>query len=396
MSRNINVLLVSASSLKLNDLEDALAEHSDIASQRKLLTNSDTPLSNGQLPDLIVFEVNDNWDSEFDALQDLTDLHAQLPFIVIGQESDTAIMRQAMKAGARDFFTHPVEEQELLDSIRMVGRDAQMARRSGLGEVTTIINGKGGSGASVISSSLATTLVAGNGNNKNGAAEPVSVVLIDLDLQFGGLPVYFDLPSTDNLARAISSAGSLDHLAIEGLVQSHSSGVRLLSNTSETVLADGQFRPDDIVELIENLSRHFDHVLIDMPRHLGAFNIAVLEVSEKLLIPTRQTVTHVRDTMQLINLCNDIGISKSSMRVIVNQFYKKAEIRLHDMRETFEDIAISVIPEDFKHVDFAINNGVPVPVKWPKAPISRALAELRMQVWPAIDLENRKGLFAFR
>lgn len=377
MARNLSVLLLSQSSTRLNALEDTLDDHQGLSATRKLMTaNVRDPLTGlSATPDLILLDLSDDWEADLKSVSEDLSLSAKPPIIVIGP-GDQGVMRKAMQAGARDYFSSPISEDELIASLKVIGRDAQQAQRSNSGTITAVINGKGGAGATLLASSLATMVTSRN------KANPESTIIVDFDMQFGDTSVYFDLESDDHLSQALTNVDSLDRVAFDGLVQTHDSGVQILANKPEQVRQFADVNPADISKFLNSLGRYYDHIILDLPRTLDSSVIAALESSDLILVVTQQSVPHVRDTKYLLGLLAELGISNRAIRLVVNRFDKKGPIKFNDLKDIFQEVEIYQVPNDHKHVTYAVNNGVPVPVKWPKIPISKSMLKITQAIWP--------------
>lgn len=386
MARNLSVLLLSQSSTRLNALEDTLADQPGMSATRKLMSvEAHEPLSGtASNPDLVLLDLSENWEADLRNVSNDLSTGLRPPIVVIGP-ADQTVMRKAMQAGARDYFSSPISEDELVASLKLIGRDAQQAQRSNSGTVTVIINSKGGSGATLLASSLA---VLAAGRNKEN---PESTILVDFDLQFGDTPVYFDLESDDHFSQAITGVDSLDRVAFDGLVQTHGSGVHVLASKPDHIRQFTDINPADIIKFLSTMSRYYEHVILDLPRILDSTVIAALESADVIMVVTQQSVPHVRDAKYLIGLLTDLGISNRAIRLVVNRFEKKADVSLSDLKDIFQEVDVYQVPNDTKHVSFAVNNGIPLTFKWPKIPISKSMLKISQTVWPEKDSDRAKG-----
>ncbi|MBO6852012.1 MAG: hypothetical protein JJ867_16430, partial [Marinobacter sp.] len=215
MTAPMSVLIAGRNARELEELEQMLLNQPGLAPSRRLITNGHSdPLHNvTELPDALVFCTTVAWEHELQSLDERPP-QGRVPTIVTGPDN-TAIMRTAMRVGARDFFTFPVKKPELLESLRRIAREIQPSSEKS-GDLFAVINAKGGSGASTIASSLAHSLV-----------ERIEdrVALLDMDLQFGHLATAFDLQESGSLIDALLRADNLDAVALEGHMAKHTSGL---------------------------------------------------------------------------------------------------------------------------------------------------------------------------
>lgn len=382
MSKNLSVHVFSHSATRLTKLEDIFLDRPGISVTRKLLTDKtrDVIGDSDSAPDVMVLDLGPAWEADLHQFASGTRTGSKPALVVIGNNEAPEMMRRAMQAGARDFFTSPFDEEELIESVNQVGAEVRLAQRYDQGKITAVINGKGGGGASFIASGLATTLAFAP---KKTIGK--SVVALDLDLQFGNLPVYFDMPVNDNLANAINGAASLDRVALDGLMQHHSSGVKVLASMPEEIRGTSALSASDTQTLISFIAANHDHVIVDLPRTLNNHVAGALELVDEVIVVTQQSIPFVRDTRYLMNLIRGMGVSINAVKLLINR-YQKSDIRMQDVQDAFPDIDIYTVPNDHKRAIFSVNNGIPVPVKWPRSTISKSLQSMSGKLWP----ENKK------
>jgi pilus assembly protein CpaE len=115
------VVLIGGRSLQgLEGLEAPLRDQPDIKVQRRHVTNGHMDPLHGvsPMPDLLVLDLEFVLGDELRAAARPAKNRPEV--IAVGPDGNTRMMRLAMQAGARDFFTHPVPGQELLASIAQV------------------------------------------------------------------------------------------------------------------------------------------------------------------------------------------------------------------------------------------------------------------------------------
>ena len=369
MAKNLHLLVVSHSSTRLNSIEDVFLDVPDISLVRKLINERsfDSVSDADETPDVVLLDLGDQWES------DLTQIATafpgdQAPLVVLGQANVPEMMRRSMQAGARDFFVSPIDEDELIRSIRRIGVESQLSRRQNFGKLTAVINGKGGAGGTVISSSMAAVLT-------GTSSEPKSVVAVDADLQFGVLPVYFDLPTKDSLSNALQVMDTLDAVAMEGFLEQHDSGVSLLSNQAVDIREPNNSDANNVHHLFTLLQSMHDHVVVDVPRRLDGFSTGILEIADRVVVVTQQSVPHVRDTRYLLGLLRLLGVPSNRICGLVNRYERSNDISIRDLSNALEDIDLHTVVNDTKRVSNAVNNGVLVPIKYPRARFTRDIVK---------------------
>ena len=378
MASRINILLLGRSTARLDVLQDMMAGEPGIRVARKVLTSGvRSPLADlPSRPDVLLLDLGEGWRDELRSVRADEAAQPLPPLIVLGVAENADMMRAAMQAGARDFHGDDVSDEELVGSVKRIGLEAQLSGKRALGSLTVVMNGKGGAGSSFVSSSLATAPALSRSYRGS------RVALVDLDVRFGDLPVYFDMKCDDSLIQALGTANELDPVALEGLMRTHASGVRILAGRHEGMQDRPTFANADVGTLLRLLTRVHDHVVVDLPRHFDAASVAALELADDVVVVTQQTVPHVRDTRFVVGLLRDVGLPDKSVKVLVNRHDKGSQVRMPDVRDVFDGFDVLTVPNDYKRATFCVDNGVPLLQKWPKSPIARSFVELAGKLWP--------------
>lgn len=310
------------------------------------------------LPDILLLHCAGG-DSELEFLAEHGP-REQLPLIVCGRDGDTVTMRLAMRAGARDYLTESMPNQDLLNSIQRILEETARQRSTDLGQLIVVVNGKGGSGASMIATNLAHSLV-GNGDR--------DVTLVDLDLQFGGLCRYLDISPEVSIMQALESATEMDEISAEAYTCRHDSGLKLMAAQSKQPVLPRGVSTERLDALLKVYLSINDFVVVDSPAHLDPATALFFEKADHIFVVVQQSLPHVQDAARLMQiLASELAVSKDRMDVIVNRYSKKAEVEIGDIKKALRLNSIHTVPNHFKLATESINTGVPL------ADISRAAA----------------------
>lgn len=319
-----------------------------------------------QPPNLLIILLDD---ITIAALSQLT----ALPFdtrpalLVIAEDNDKEKMRHAMQAGARDFFTSPVDPQELHKSLNQIIFDL-MRGQAKTGTLTTIINAKGGSGASLIACNLA---------HIAATLSDSSVVLIDFDLQFGAQSLSLDIKPQHTILEALDDVSRLDYDAIDGYMVRHNSGLRLLATDYEQLVLPGEIEVGDLDQLLTVLISHYDRIFIDLPRQIDPLSATLLERSDQIVIIVQQSLAHMRDARRLTKILkSEFNISEKNILIVVNRYDAKSDLTLEDIQAATESSTIYRIPNDYDAVAHSENLGIPLYDYARDAAITKAMISL--------------------
>jgi pilus assembly protein CpaE len=284
------------------------------------------------------------------------------------------LLRFAMQAGARDLLSPPYEAQALTGRLVELAREGQATRMENAARLIAFINAKGGSGASFLAANVAAALAGKRGRK---------TLLLDFDIQFGGLPIYLNMRPGGGLIKALEFSDTLDSAALPGYVQVHESGLHLFSSAKRELVLPDEIAEERIVHLLDVLDSAYQEVIVDLPRRIDRATAAILERLDQVVVVTQQSVTHMQDTKRLLTILNDqLGISTERVRIVINRFSKKSEVRNEDFANAFPGISIENIPSDYAQVSASINLGVAVVEGAARSVLAKTILKLSQTLVP--------------
>ncbi|MGR6035579.1 MAG: AAA family ATPase [Candidatus Nitrosoglobus sp.] len=322
-------------------------------------------------PDILLLVLSAAWEGELRVFQSHT-TSERPAMIVIGPAGDTQVMRKAMQAGARDFFTYPAPLEELLASILQIAKDIHSRAITERGTLTAVINATGGSGGSFLACNIAQMMT---------VHSKLKVALIDMDLQFGNLPLYLDINIRNNFSEALGAVEQLDAVALEGYMSKHSSGLHLLASSAEEVLLPWEISERDLNRLVDVALHAYQQVIIDLPRQIDALTSTVLERADNVVIVMQESLASIRDAKRLLRIVQrDLAVLDTRIRIIVNRHQDKSDISLADLRESLKVPSFLLVPNDFKRVMHAINTGVSLLESEKHAAVTKAILKIAKEL----------------
>ncbi|MGL6251059.1 MAG: AAA family ATPase, partial [Billgrantia desiderata] len=320
------------------------------------------------LPDVLVLMVGECWEAELLALCERP-VGERPPLLVVGPKGNVELIRLAMRAGARDYFSPPIDDGEIGRFLREIVRDRREEQALPAASLTAVINAKGGSGASLVAANLAHRL----------AVEGKECALVDMDVQFGSLPLYFNLTPDHGLVQALDAADSLDSLAMSAYVQHHESGLGLLASSPEDRVNLSEVPESRVEQLLHVLGQDHEEVVVDLPRWINGATACVLERADRVLMVMQQSVAHLHDAQRLRDiLVHELGLPTARLVVVVNRYDKRNEVSLGAIGDALPGLPLHTLPNDYRHASQSINVGSPLIELARKAPLTRALKALAL------------------
>src|SRR2546429_6980128 len=121
---------------------------------------------NTATPDVVLVDVPG--DNPTLALRAIEIVHQELPetpLFAIGSMAQPQAIVNAMRSGAREYIERPTTTTDLLEAfVRLTTAQRKVSREGSRGKVFTIVNAKGGSGATTVAVNLALALQSAHGN----------------------------------------------------------------------------------------------------------------------------------------------------------------------------------------------------------------------------------------
>lgn len=276
------------------------------------------------------------------------------PIVVVTQVFDANVARTLIQMKIADFLVKPVTPAEL---VRTCARAVQpVAKSDSEAEIFTFVPAVGGSGVTTLSIETAMLLLS------SGPRGRTSTCLVDLNLQHGCCADYLDLEPRLDLTEIEPRPDRLDRQLLEVMTTYHASGLAVIAAPPRPAEMRS-FDPDVVTKLLDLVSSHFDHVVIDMPRTWFAWTDDVLLGSNRVFIVSEMTVPSLKNTKHILAAIRVRMPDGPQPRVIINRFEQRmfaAGLKRSDIEQALGSDFAGAIPNNYRLVREAIDRGVPL------------------------------------
>ena len=321
--------------------------------------------------DLLIFELGDDTANEFQHIESLLNSDAVAEVFLISENSVPAVLLQAIRTGAKEFFPQPLNEQEVRQALeRFKHRRDKPGRKEsdGIGRIITVIGSKGGVGTTTVAVNLAVNLA--------GKKSVPSVALIDMNMLFGEIPLFLELKPEFHWGEITKNIVRLDSTFLMSILTKHPSGVYVLPSPGHLNNREPMI-PELMGRLIGFMQRIFDFVIIDGGQSMDEPSLKILEMSDIVLLITLLGLPCLSNTNRLLEAFGDSGyLPKERVRIVVNRYLKNSDISLKDAEESIGKKVFWTIPNDYKSTMSAINNGKALSKIASKSPVTREMERL--------------------
>ena len=304
-------------------------------------------------------------DASLSALRAIELLHQELPdssVFAIGSMSQPQLIVSAMRAGAREYVERPTTTNDLLEAfVRATSTRRKPGRESSRGKMFSIVNAKGGSGATTVAVNLALALQSAHGNT----------ALVDL-APLGHCTLHLNLKPQFTISDAVSNLHRLDASLLDSYMARDAGGLKVLAGPPLPTAMEPS--ASDIARLFDMMAGHFRYIVADTSSRLDGATRLVSNLSEKVLLVSHADVASLWSAARIAQYLGETG-SRDRFALVLNRYRKIA-----GFNEAETEVAIGApvlwrIPNQYFAVSAAIDRGVPL-MQQGTSEIARSIAGL--------------------
>lgn len=308
-----------------------------------------------------------------DAAEGIRARSPEVSVVLLTEHLNPSILQGALRTGVRDVLGAPFDAEALRDSVERAEaasrqfreRSAPARREAGNGKVLTVFSTKGGCGKSFVATNFAVLLAQQTG-------EPVA--LVDLDLASGDLAIMLGLDPAWNFHDLITHGGEIDRESVSRYLTPYDGKVWLLAAPTDPTVADGISGPA-VRATLAALRQSFRHVVVDAPSSFNDHLLAALDETEECLLIATLDVPSVKAWKLALQTLAQLGMPRSRIGLILNRADSKVGLSPAEVTSAM-GTSIDVSLPSTRDVPLSINEGTPLAVGQPKAPVVKALAHL--------------------
>ena len=289
------------------------------------------------------------------------------PVLVLAYGTPNGFTRRVFAAGADDVVMLPVTPDEVLFALQKAlsrkagGADAATFSRAPL---VCILGPKGGTGKTLTSTNLAVAL----------AEFGKTVVLVDLDLQFGDVGLTMGLTPEQTIFDLVRTGGTLDEEKIEGFLMTHSSGVKVLiapSRPDHAAVVSVEF----LREVYSTLRQMFDYVVVDTPPGFTPEVIATIDNATTVCMVGMLDALSLKNTKLGLETLDLMGFPSENVKLVLNRARSRVGISDDEVIAIIGREPDIFVPSD-RDIPRAVNEGKPIMVAKPQSEASVAFRNL--------------------
>jgi pilus assembly protein CpaE len=244
--------------------------------------------------------------------------------------------------------------------------------------VICVLGLKGGSGKTLTSINLAVAL----------ADAGKSVVLLDLDLQFGDVGLALGLSPERTIYDLVKSGGSLDADKLEDFLVTHPSGTRALLapvRPDQAAMVNVSF----LREVQRLLAEMFDFVVIDTPPNFTPEVINAVDTCSDVLVVAMRDTLSLKNTRLGIETLERMEFDDRRVKVLLNRANSNVGIEREDVLAILGRGVDFMVPSS-REITTSINSGNPIALQRGSdaAKTFKALAESYVEPMPIEESDD--------
>ena len=201
---------------------------------------------------------------------------------------------QFMRAGVREFFTLPLDTNEVSAALTRASspratpppppRDDKKT-----GKLFVFLGSKGGCGVTTLASNFALALAQESDS---------TTLLIDLGQPLGDVAINLGIVTEYSVITALENPNRVDANLLSTLVSKHSSGLSVLP--APTDLSDVKATKEAVDKLLKVTREIYDYVVVDIGSRIDLMDSTLFEDSSTVLLVTQVGISEMRTANRMI------------------------------------------------------------------------------------------------
>jgi len=327
-------------------------------------------------PDVVLVDITG--DTIPGVLRAIELIHQELSHAVlfaVGPMTQPQLIVSAMRAGVREYIERPPTTADLLEAfVRLTSTRRKPGREGKRGKVFTVVNAKGGCGATTVAVNLALAL------------ETIhhSTALVDL-APIGHCALHLNLKPAFTVSDAITNLHRLDSSLLDSFMARHERGLQVLAVAANPTAAEPSV--SDFARLFDMMLGQFHFVVVDASSRLDSATRLVSSLAEKILLVAHADVASLWSAGRVAQYLGESG-ARDRFALVLNRYRKVAGFNEAETEAAIGAPVLWRIPNQYFAVATAIDRGVPL-MQTGSSEIARSITSLA-ELLTKDDLEVKR------
>jgi pilus assembly protein CpaE len=326
-------------------------------------------------PDVIIVEGLCHDAGELAPIESVTTSYPQMIIIMLCSQQTPEFLINAMRVGVREVLPSPASKDALEGAVSRAESKLGLRSAQRSGRILAFVSCKGGSGSTFLATNLGHQL----------GAEGKKVLLIDLNLQFGeAVLTVHDRKAMSNVAEVARNLSRLDASFLTASTVAVTPNFAILA-APEDPAESLQVKPEHLDAILNLAVNQYDFIILDVGKNLDDLTIKALDRAHNIFLVVQTMLPYIRNANRMMTVFRSLGYPQDKVELLVNRFWKNGEIGLEDLRASLGISRMRTVPNGYKEVSKAINEGVPLATVAKSSLVLKAIAELAQSLLPKPD-----------
>jgi pilus assembly protein CpaE len=272
-----------------------------------------------------------------------------IAIFAIGEISNPMNIVAAMRAGACEYVVRQAGNEDLLDAFtRFSAARTRKRGRTYKARVFTVINAKGGTGATTVAVNTAVALQRNHGQT----------ALIDF-ATIGHAALHLNLRPSFGVLDALQNLHRMDTTLLDGLMTPAEDGLHLLAGPQQPYATAATTA--ELARLFDILVGHYRYVVVDLSSRMDSTTRLLADLSNKVLLVGQTDVVSLWSAGRIRTFLED-GVHPNNLRlrIVLNRYKKIPGFTDADLEKATGVQILWKLPNNYQLIAPAIDKGKPV------------------------------------
>jgi len=318
----------------------------------------DWPLSLDQLarqdspaPDVVLLDLSSDTEASFAFASRLRQMYPAVRIVAYTPlpEPNRELLMRAMRCGVQDIVSRPLDPLKVQEVLARFMQEGRVAASKGQ-NLVVVMGAKGGVGTTTVAINLGVQL---------SQMAKKRAVILDYARPIGHAALLLDLQARFSIRDAVENLDRLDGHFFGGLLTRHRSGLEVLAGMSHPEEWQ-RVPPDGLARIVNVAQSTFDFVILDYGTIYSTESSAILPLARMVLFVTEANVPALWALQRHLTAIAPLGLETDRVRIVINRWHRGDDEVLKSVEKDFRSPIFARLPNDFRQVSEAINQGTPL------------------------------------
>lgn len=286
--------------------------------------------------------------------------------LLIDARGDANIPIMAMRMGASQVVTLPLQADDFKLALDCIGNQFGLPSKN---QVIAVAGVTGGCGATTLAINIAFEI--------SQAHPDVRVVLAELSLQMGKLPLYLNVEPRYTTYELLKDIHRIDLYFMQQALTPIVDRFSILAGPYQTV-TPLSVSSADVLLLIECLQQLADIIVLDVPCTYDSIYFDTLMAADKVVLVGEQKVPSIRAFQMVAD-----KLEGKPVQMLLNRYDPDlAGFGLARLRAMLNNNDMMTVCSDYASVSTAVNQGLPLRLREPRSQVLNDIHQVAMKLVP--------------